>query len=104
MLKAFRVLSLVEGLSLIVLLFIAMPLKYKFQMYGVVPVVGPIHGLLFMAYFIMSLGVSHKEEWSVGFWLMVLLASLVPGACFFLDWKLKKDEQAKIENSEVTTK
>lgn len=97
MLKAFRVLSFIEGLSLIALFFIAMPLKYYFNVPEAVPVVGPIHGLLFMAYFFMSLSVSHKEEWSVGFWLLVLLASLVPGACFVLDWKLKKDGQLKAE-------
>lgn len=101
MLKAFRVLSLIEGLSLITLFFIAMPLKYYFNVPEAVPIVGPLHGILFMAYFIMSLSVSHTEEWSVGFWLLVLLASLIPGACFILDRKLKKDEQAKTQDSDV---
>ena len=40
MLKAFRVLSLIEGLSLVVLLFIAMPAKYHFGISGVVPIAG----------------------------------------------------------------
>ena len=102
MLKAFRVLSLIEGLSLLILLCIAMPLKYHFQVYSVVPIVGPIHGILFMAYFCMSLSVSHKEEWSVGFWLLVLLASVAPGACFVLDWKLKKDGTKKEEATAET--
>ena len=97
MLKAFRILSLIEGLSLITLFFIAMPLKYYFNVPEAVPIVGPIHGILFMAYFFFSLSVSHKEEWSVGFWLLVLLASVVPGACFVLDWKLKKGEAKKLE-------
>lgn len=100
MLKAFRVLSLIEGLSLIALLCIAVPLKYQFQVTSVVPIVGPIHGILFMAYFFLSLSVSHKEEWSVGFWLLVLLASVIPGACFILDWKLKKGAESSADASE----
>lgn len=94
MLKAFRILSLIEGLSLLVLLCIAMPLKYKFHVQGVMPIVGMTHGLLWMAYFVMSLAVSHKREWSVGMWLAALLASVIPAACFVLDRKLKQEEIA----------
>ncbi|PIE36658.1 MAG: hypothetical protein CSA54_03785 [Gammaproteobacteria bacterium] len=89
MLNTFRILSLVEGTSLVVLCFIAMPLKYQLGVQGVVPVVGMLHGLLWMAYVVMSLSVSHVEKWSVGFWLLVLLASVIPGACLLLDKKLK---------------
>ena len=90
MLKTFRTLSIVEGLSLITLLFIAMPAKYHFG-YDFVWQVGMTHGLLWMAYVTLSLPVSHKQKWDVMFWMLVLFASIIPFACFFLDSRLKKE-------------
>ena len=90
MLQTFRLLSLVEGISLLILLFIAMPAKYQFG-YDFVWQVGMTHGLLWLAYVALSLPLSHKQSWTVMFWMMVLLASTVPFACFFLDGKLKQE-------------
>lgn len=87
----FRKLSLIEGLSLITLLFIAMPAKYQFGIADVIWPVGMVHGVLWLAYVVLSLLVSHKQNWSVMFWLLVLFASVIPFACFFLDSKLKQD-------------
>lgn len=90
MLKFFRTLSLIEGLSLLTLLLIAMPAKYQFG-YDFLWPVGMTHGVLWLAYFMISLLVSHKQNWSVMFWLLVLLSSVTPFACFFLDAKLKRE-------------
>lgn len=90
MLKFFRTLSLIEGLSLISLLFIAMPAKYQFG-YDFVWQVGMTHGVLWLSYVALSLPVSHKQSWSIMFWMLVLLASVVPFACFCLDGKLKRE-------------
>ena len=89
MLSLFRKLSLIEGLSLIVLLFIAMPAKYHFGYVDSIWSVGMIHGILFLAYFIISLVVSHQQKWSVIFWVITLISSIIPFGCFFLDRKLK---------------
>lgn len=89
MLKTFRILSLIEGLSLLTLLFIAMPAKYQLG-YDFVWQVGMTHGLFWLAYVTLSLAVSHRHNWSVIFWMLVLLASIAPFACFFLDSKLKQ--------------
>jgi len=91
MLNIFRKLSLIEGFSLIVLLFMAMPAKYHFGFFDIVWHVGMVHGLLWISYFIASLVVSHKQNWSVGFWLVVLFASVIPFACLLLDQKLKEE-------------
>ena len=88
-LKVFRLLSIIEGLSLLFLLFIAMPAKYQFNITRIVPIAGMTHGCLWLSYVVLSLGVSHQQKWSVGFWLAVLGASVVPFACFVLDRKLK---------------
>lgn len=97
MLKAFRVLSLVEGLSLISLFCIAMPAKYYFGYFDIVWPVGMTHGLLWMSLVVFSLPVSHKQGWSVFFWMLVLLASIIPFACFFLDRKLKQSTELVAE-------
>lgn len=89
MLPIFRKLSLIEGLSLIVLICIAMPAKYYFGLFDSVWIVGMTHGILWLAYFVISLAVSHQQKWSIVFWLVVLIASVIPFACFFLDRKLK---------------
>lgn len=97
MLSVFRKLSLLEGLSLIVLLLIAMPAKYHFGIIDSVWQVGMTHGVLWTMYFLMSLVVSHQQKWSVMFWLVVLVASVVPFACFFLDRKLIDKEPVTVE-------
>lgn len=90
MLKLFRMLGFIEGLSLITLLFIAMPAKYHFG-YDFLWPVGMTHGVLWLAYSFLSLMVSHKQNWSVMFWLLVLLSSVTPFGFFFLDAKLKNE-------------
>ena len=89
-LKNFRTLGLVEGTSLLVLLFIAMPLKYYADMKIIVPVVGTIHGLLFLGFMFSSLNISHKLNWSILFWLLVFFSSVIPGGTFLMDLKLRK--------------
>jgi integral membrane protein len=93
MLKFFRLLSLVEGLSLIVLLFIAMPAKYRFGHDFVWPV-GMTHGVLWMAYVLASMLVSHLLRWSVLAWLLALVSSVVPFGFVLLDRRLKREADA----------
>ncbi|MDH5425692.1 MAG: DUF3817 domain-containing protein [Gammaproteobacteria bacterium] len=89
-LKNFRLLAMIEGISLLTLVLIAMPLKYYAGITLVVPVVGMIHGLLFMGFMLASLNISHKLNWPITFWLLVFFSSIVPGGTFLMDLKLKK--------------
>ena len=90
MLKSFRLLSIVEGLSLLTLLFIAMPARYELG-YDFVWPVGMTHGVLWLSYVVLSLVVSHHRRWSVGYWLLVLLASVLPFAFLWLDRRFKRE-------------
>lgn len=94
MLDKFRALSLIEGSSLIILLLIAMPAKYYLDIKMVVPIIGTIHGLLFLGYMIMSLMVSHRHNWSILKWLMVFLAGVFPFGCLLIDKMLKRESMA----------
>ena len=87
--KAFRLISLIEGTSLLILLFIAMPLKYHFEVTGVVPIVGITHGCLFLLYMVMSLSVSHQQQWSIIKWLGVFFAGMIPFGFMLVDRQLR---------------
>ena len=89
MLKIFRLLSIIEGMSLITLMCVALPAKYYFGYFDIVWDTGMIHGILWMSYFTLSLIVSHMEKWRVTLWIIALFASVTPFACFFLERKLK---------------
>jgi len=89
-LKNFRLLAMIEGTSLLVLVLIAMPLKYYADIPQAVPIVGMIHGLLFIAFMVSSLNISHKLNWPIYFWLLVFISSIVPAGTFLMDLKLKK--------------
>src|SRR5690554_5897408 len=92
-LKRFRIISLVEGISMLVLLFIAMPLKYDFDMPLMVKYVGWIHGILFMLYIVVLIPTSRKLGWTFLKTLMGLVASILPFGPFLFDRKLKNEER-----------
>ena len=97
-LKALFVMGLVEGTSTLVLFFIAMPLKHLGNVPVVVPVVGTVHGVLFIVLVLMFL----IGRWVVPLsWRMVLLgfvAAVVPFGPFLIDFKiaqmLREDQPA----------
>ena len=89
MLGLFRKIAFLEGISFLLLLFVAMPLKYVYGVPEAVKVVGWMHGILFIAFVGALWKVSNEESWSDGFFAMVLMSGLVPFATFFMDRKLK---------------
>ena len=89
-----RIVGLLEGLSFLVLLGIAMPLKYMADSPRAVEIVGALHGFLFVLYVILALVVTVvcKLPW----WRLVqaLLASLIPAGTFWFDRKLSDFQRA----------
>lgn len=90
MLRFFRVLSLVEGLSLVTLLLIAMPAKYQLGVDFVWPV-GMAHGVLWLSFVLASLVVSHLQRWPVLAWVGALACSVLPFGFVLLDRRLKRE-------------
>ena len=85
----FRWIAILEGISFIVLLFIAMPLKYQFDMPKVVSIVGMAHGVLFVAYVIFLYMVKAEHKWSFGKAVLGFVASFIPFGTFWFDKKLR---------------
>jgi integral membrane protein len=92
MIKFFRIVSLAEGCSLLLLLLIAMPLKYFMNYPVAVKVVGWIHGVLFIAYVAVLVVLQIRKRWSLLFFLGAFGASLLPFGTFFLDKYLREKE------------
>lgn len=88
----FRKTAFAEGVSFLLLLFIAMPLKYFADMPMAVTIVGGIHGILFVAFVILAWQV--KTEYRKDFrWLMKAgLASIIPFGTFVMDREWRKEE------------
>lgn len=84
-----RTLAIIEGISLLTLLFIAMPLKYYFNMPEAVTAVGWIHGILFMAFIYVAMTVGQRKDWSEGFTFMLVVSSMVPFGMVVMDKRLK---------------
>lgn len=103
MLNAFRLISVIEGISWLLLLFVAMPLKYHYGQPAAVSFVGMAHGMLFIAFILSSLISSHKLGWSVAFWLLTLLCSIIPFAFIALEWQLRKNLGSKGEKAMKVT-
>ncbi len=87
MVKLFRNISFLEGVSLLLLLFIAMPLKYIWENPIYVKVVGMTHGLLFIAYVLFAFIINLKLKWNFKTLLIVLFASVIPFGTFYIDKK-----------------
>lgn len=85
-LSRFRIIAFVEGLSYLVLLFIAMPLKYWANMPGAVRITGMIHGVLFILFIVSLVEVMIKYRWSLVRSAYVFVSSLVPFGTFVVEY------------------
>jgi len=89
-----RVIGFIEGVSFLVLLGIAMPLKYFWEAPEAVRLVGMAHGVLFLAYIAATLHAWLEYKWTLKRVALVMLASLVPFGTFYADVKWMRDESA----------
>ncbi|CUS36672.1 DUF3817 domain-containing protein [Candidatus Nitrospira nitrificans] len=92
--RRFRMTALAEGSSFLLLLFVAMPMKYVMGMPRVVTVVGAIHGILFLAYVAQLVTLRSPHQWDNRFSFAAFLASLLPFGPFIFDKHLREKEAA----------
>jgi integral membrane protein len=93
MLHRFRIVAITEGISFLVLLLIAMPLKYMLDIPGPVAILGWIHGVLFMVFIFFAILVFIYSEKKVMWLVKALLSSLIPFGPFILGRELKIERQ-----------
>jgi len=90
MIKLFRLIALLEGLSYILLLFIATPIKYIGNDPQYVKLLGMPHGLLFIVYIVFAIWLKPDFKWNNRQFFSVLIASIIPFGTFYIDKKYLK--------------
>jgi len=83
----FRVVSLLEGVSYLLLLFIATPIKHFQGDASYVKMLGMPHGILFMLYVVIAFVIKKEMNWNTKTLGIVLLASILPFGTFYIDKK-----------------
>lgn len=84
-----RIIGFLEGMSLLTLIFIAMPMKYFFENPSWAKTIGPIHGALFLLFLFNALSVGVEQQWKFReTTLKVLLACIIPFGTFIIDYKI----------------
>jgi integral membrane protein len=90
-LRQFRLVALAEGASFLVLLLVAMPLKYLLGLPLAVRIVGSIHGALFIAFVLTLIRVGMARHWPFHRWLLAFVSSIVPFGTFVFDRSLRRE-------------
>ncbi|NJK92835.1 MAG: DUF3817 domain-containing protein [Blastochloris sp.] len=88
-----RMAALTEGVSFLILLFVAMPLKYLFAMPLAVKWVGWAHGILFVLFALLLAYVFFKYKWPFLRGVLVFVAALIPFGPFLIDPRMKEWEK-----------
>ena len=90
----YRVMAYVVGTLLLVLVLVAMPLKYFADMPGPVAVVGTGHGFLYAVYLLTAFDLALRARWSAKGTVLVLLAGTVPFLSFVAERKVTRKTRA----------
>jgi len=85
--NVFRLISFLEGISYLLLLFIAVPIKYLQEDATYVKMLGMPHGILFMGYIILAILIQKQMKWNLKTMGIVVLASIIPFGTFYVDKK-----------------
>jgi len=89
--KLFRFIAFLEGLSYLLLLFIATPIKYTLGDASYVKMLGMPHGLLFVAYIGFAIFMRADQKWNLKTTVIILVASILPFGTFYIDKKYLRD-------------
>lgn len=85
--KVFKWVSTLEAISFLLLLFIAMPLKYLFNLPQMVQMVGMAHGILFISYIVGAIITYSLLDWKLRTLLIVVACSVIPFGPFYVEKK-----------------
>ena len=93
LLHRFRMIGIAEGISFLILLLIAMPLKYFLKIPEAVKIAGWMHGALFIGYMYFAVEVMVALKKNIGWCLKTFIAAFIPLGTFVTDKELKKQEK-----------
>lgn len=90
-LTRYRVIAYIVGVMLLILLFVAMPLKYFADNPAVMNVVGPMHGFLYVIYLLGTFDLARRVRWGLGRMVLVALAGTIPFLSFYAERKVSHE-------------
>jgi integral membrane protein len=84
-----RIIGFLEGVSLLVLVFVAVPLKYYYHNPSLSKSLGPVHGAIFLLFVFNALSVGIEQNWKFKntTW-KVILACFIPFGTFYIDSRI----------------
>lgn len=87
-----RIIGFMEGVSLLALVFIAVPMKYLFDNPSLTKLIGPIHGAIFLLFLLNTLSVGIEQNWKFRetTW-KVIAACFIPFGTFYIDYKILRN-------------
>ena len=91
MLKLFKIIAVLEGISSILLFFFAMPMKYIMNNKIFMPSIGMGHGVLFLAFIGLTIVFAFTKKWTSQKVLLFFFCSLIPCGTFYIDKKYLKN-------------
>ena len=90
-LRRFTVLAVLVGIGLLVLVLVAMPLRYLGDRPEFSKTFSPIHGFVFMVYLVTVADLARRVGWTVGRTVLVMLAGTVPLLSFVVERRTARD-------------
>ncbi|TSE05328.1 MULTISPECIES: DUF3817 domain-containing protein [Aquimarina] len=87
MITSFRIISYLEGISYLLILFVTMPLKYIFESPEPNKIIGMAHGFLFLGYIVVAILIKTEKKWDTKTLAIVLICSIIPFGTFWMDKK-----------------
>lgn len=91
----YRVMAWIVGVGLLILVLIGVPLNHLAHRPGVVAVVGPLHGFLYLIYLVVALDLAIRRRWSLPRTALVLLAGTVPFLSFIVERNVTREVRAR---------
>ncbi|ADB36063.1 hypothetical protein Kfla_7075 [Kribbella flavida DSM 17836] len=87
----YRIIAYIVGVMLLLLVFLAMPLKYFADNPSVMNVVGPLHGFLYVVYLLATFDLARRVRWPFTRLVLVALAGTIPFLSFYAERKVHHD-------------
>jgi integral membrane protein len=87
-LTRYRVIAYIVGVMLLLLLFVAMPLKYFADNPAAMNVIGPLHGFLYVVYLLGTFDLARRVRWSLPRLVLIALAGTIPFLSFYAERKV----------------
>lgn len=87
-----RIMGFLEGLSLLVLVFIALPLKYGYNNESLTKMMGPVHGALFLLFILNTVSAAIEQKWNFKTTARIVASCFIPFGTFYVDNKFLKNK------------